>query len=204
MIYIGVDPGVSGGIAAINDSRRVVRSFGMPEDPQQLLEQLREIPGHFRLAILEHVRSSPQMGVTSSFTFGRGVGRLERALIAAGLAGYAEVSPIKWQNALACRTGGDKNITKARAQALFPGVKVTHAIADALLLAEYLRLYVRGVRHERNVRGNKGQPNGKEEGESREEEDAIRRAAQGQEAGAAAVKARRREAPPERSRPSTR
>ena len=34
---------------------------------------------------------------------------------------------------------GDKNVTKRRAQELFPGARVTHAVADALLLAEYCR-----------------------------------------------------------------
>ena len=52
---------------------------------------------------------------------------------------YEEVTPQKWQKALGCRTGGDKNVSKARAQALFPLQNITHAIADALLLAEYCR-----------------------------------------------------------------
>jgi hypothetical protein len=52
---------------------------------------------------------------------------------------FDEVLPVKWQTVMGCRSGGDKNITKARAQQLFPHVKVTHAIADALLLAEFCR-----------------------------------------------------------------
>lgn len=32
-----------------------------------------------------------------------------------------------------------KNTHKARAQELFPGLKITHAVADALLIAEYGR-----------------------------------------------------------------
>jgi hypothetical protein len=39
-----------------------------------------------------------------------------------------------------CRTGGDKNISKARAQELFPRVKVTHKNADALLLAKLAQM----------------------------------------------------------------
>jgi hypothetical protein len=38
-----------------------------------------------------------------------------------------------------CRSGGDKKITKAAAQRLFPRMKVTHKNADALLIAEYGR-----------------------------------------------------------------
>ena len=78
------------------------------------------------------------MGVTSSFTFGRGLGRLE-ALLTAHRIPYEEIAPGKWQRSLGCLTKGDKNVTKARAQQLFPGVKVTHYVADALLIAEYGR-----------------------------------------------------------------
>jgi hypothetical protein len=44
-----------------------------------------------------------------------------------------------WQGALECLSGGSKNVTKLRAQQLFPGEKVTHGSADALLIAEYGR-----------------------------------------------------------------
>jgi hypothetical protein len=43
-------------------------------------------------------------------------------------------------------TKGDKHISKQRAQQLFPSAKVTHAIADALLLAEYCGRVHRGIR----------------------------------------------------------
>jgi hypothetical protein len=50
------------------------------------------------------------------------------------------VTPFTWQKRLQCLSGGDKNVTKARAQQLFPGVKISHITADALLLAEFCRL----------------------------------------------------------------
>ena len=50
-----------------------------------------------------------------------------------------EVSPVKWQTAMGCRTGGDKNVSKAEAQRLWPSLKITHRNADSLLLAEYAR-----------------------------------------------------------------
>jgi len=40
---------------------------------------------------------------------------------------------------MGCLTKGDKNVSKRRAQELFPALKVTHAIADALLIAEFAR-----------------------------------------------------------------
>jgi hypothetical protein len=82
-----------------------------------------------------------RMGVTSAFTFGRGSGALHMGLLAAGIP-YEEVAPITWQNAIGCRTHGDKNISKARAHALFPTLTITHATADSLLIAEHCRRVV--------------------------------------------------------------
>ena len=76
------------------------------------------------------------MGVVSAFTFGRGYGNIEMALTAAGIP-FERVRPQVWQKALGCLTKGDKNITKRKAQELFPSIKVTHAIADSLLIANY-------------------------------------------------------------------
>ena len=39
--------------------------------------------------------------------------------------------------------GGDKNVTKRKAQELWPNIKITHAFADALLLGEFGRLFVK-------------------------------------------------------------
>ena len=46
---------------------------------------------------------------------------------------------MRWQKYLGCLTKGDKNVSKAKAQELFPDLKITHAIADSLLIAEYGR-----------------------------------------------------------------
>lgn len=137
MTYIGLDPGVSGGIAVLNEFGTLKLAVKMPPTEMDVLEFLREHGGSGKAA-LEFVRSSPQMGVTSAFTFGRGYGGLKMALLACGIA-CVEVTPQKWQSALGCRTGGDKNVSKRKAQELFPMFKVTHHTADALLLAEYCR-----------------------------------------------------------------
>jgi hypothetical protein len=59
-------------------------------------------------------------------------------LVAAGLP-FELVSPAMWQRAMGCLSGGDKNVTKRKAQELFPDLYITHATADALLIAEYGR-----------------------------------------------------------------
>jgi hypothetical protein len=58
------------------------------------------------------------------------------ALTAAGIP-FTRIRPQVWQKKLGCMTKGNKNITKQKAQELFPSIKVTHAIADALLIATY-------------------------------------------------------------------
>jgi len=40
---------------------------------------------------------------------------------------------------LECLTGGNKNVSKAKAKELFPGTKFTHTTADATLIAEFGR-----------------------------------------------------------------
>jgi hypothetical protein len=131
-IYIGIDPGINGGIATINNN--FVQAYKMPQTIRDLWELIHEIKSTAELenysitAALESVWSSPQMGVKSAFTFGNGFGHLEMALTALGVP-YERVRPAVWQKAMGC-------LTK---QELFPAIKVTHAIADALLIAEFAR-----------------------------------------------------------------
>ena len=148
MIYIGIDPGVSGGIAMLNDDAQDYRTIKMPTTERDILDAFAPwFTGGkpSAMAVLERVSSSPQMGVVSAFTFGRGVGGLRMALTAARIP-FDEVTPQRWQQAMGCMSRGDKNITKRRAQALFPSwPSITHAIADALLIAEYCRRLNKGL-----------------------------------------------------------
>lgn len=140
-MIVGIDPGLSGGIAAVYEDGRVVLAKKMPETEQDvlsLLADLKRLSSGDPVAFLEKVHASPQMGVTSSFTFGRGYGGLRMALAATGIR-FHEVRPQEWQKTLSCLTKGDKNVTKRKAQDLWPDFKVTHAVADALLIAEYGR-----------------------------------------------------------------
>lgn len=143
---IGIDPGKNGAIAWIQDGKPCVEK--MPETVQDLWDFVDNFaislmcsyecrPLHVK-AYLEQVHSMPGQGVSSSFKFGNGFGHLEMALTAAGIP-FERVTPQKWQKALGCMTKGDKNVSKRRAQELFPQLKITHATADALLICEYGR-----------------------------------------------------------------
>lgn len=136
MRVLGIDPGKSGGMALLDssaDQPNYTKLSGTEADTAMFLRF-----AHVDFALIEKVHSMPKQGVSSTFTFGQSYGFLRGCLIALGIP-FEEVTPRKWQAAMGCLSKGDKNVTKARAQQLFPSVKVTHAIADALLIAEYCR-----------------------------------------------------------------
>jgi len=150
-VFLGVDPGRSGGMALVDWRGQWLVVCPMPDSAGTLARALRgwwpnglELPP--TSATLERVnsgvwgrgRSNMKMGAVSAFTFGRNFGRLEGVLEASEIP-YRLVMPVTWQTALNCRTGGDKNISKAKALQLWPTCQVTHWNADALLLAEYGR-----------------------------------------------------------------
>lgn len=146
MNYIGIDPGKSGGIAVLND-RGVVGAWPMPDTERDTFDLIKECtasPDEDTAAVIEYVRSRPGQGVASMFTFGKSYGGLRMALVATGVP-FQEVTPGSWQKAFGLTSQqhatqtAKKNANKARAQELFPNIKITHAIADALLLAEWLR-----------------------------------------------------------------
>jgi len=84
------------------------------------------------------LKTRQSQGVSSTFKFGVQYGTLKGILTALRIP-FELIRPVDWQRALGCMTKGDKNISKAKAQQLFPDIKVTHAKADALLIAEFCR-----------------------------------------------------------------
>lgn len=138
MIIIGIDPGVSGGIAVLSPTETpfTLKLSETEHDIAAFLRGLRFNDNIF--AYLEQVHAMPKQGVSSVFTFGQGYGFLRGCLSSHGIP-FETVTPQRWQKAMGCLTKGDKNVSKARAQQLFPGIKCTHAISDALLIAEFGR-----------------------------------------------------------------
>lgn len=145
MIYLGIDPGKSGGVVTLweNSEFAAPKVDKMP-DPAGLLALLKDAAScptaneDGVICALELVHSMPHDGRSSLWKFARHYGHIEMALMAAKIP-YRYVRPLEWQDEFDCRTGGDKRVSKAKAQELFPDIKVTHAVADALLLAEYAR-----------------------------------------------------------------
>ena len=147
MYYIGIDPGCNGCIAMIGEHGEQHEHLKLKNATEteiaKFVRDCRDEAGTLYqiVAAIEFVRSTPQMGVVSAFTFGRSYGFL-RGLLAANGIKREDVTPQKWQAELGCRSKGDKNVTKAKAQELWPNEKITHANADAMLIAEYARRMV--------------------------------------------------------------
>ena len=142
--HIGIDPGKKGGIAVIT-SDGITVAHPIPEtekDTQEIFEEISQYRKVF--ALIEDVHAMPGQGVRSCFTFGRNYGML-RGMLVANYIPFETVTPVTWQRefGLINRTltkTQKKNTHKARAQELFPHIeKMTHAIGDALLIAEYAR-----------------------------------------------------------------
>lgn len=149
--YLGIDPGNSGGIALLGTEGTIVLAEKMPATEKDVSDLIGSIARSVRFAYIERVHAMPKQGVISSFTFGVSYGGLRMALVAHGIP-FEAVTPGKWQRTMGLLIKGrtvtqdekvtkteKKNLNKARAQELFPGQRVTHAVADALLIAECAR-----------------------------------------------------------------
>ena len=148
-MIIGIDPGKSGSIVVVSDCKTDVDILKFQNatvtDVWRFLAKFEGLA-----AVIESVHATPQMGVTSAFKFGKCSGMIDAAVVAAGVRPHY-VSPQRWQRKLGLISKGrtigigdteKKNKNKTRAQELFPAIKVTHAIADALLLAHYGQTFV--------------------------------------------------------------
>ena len=144
MTVLGIDPGSSsGGLAWIFSDGRA-DAIPMPVTERDIWDAINNSPPETR-AVIEAVHSFPGQGVASTFRFGMSYGGLRMALIAAGIP-FIAVSPATWTRAMGLPTlkqaGTNtklKNARKARCQELFPAIKATHAISDALLIASHGR-----------------------------------------------------------------
>ena len=138
-MILGVDPGKSGGAALISPDHKLFETIVFKKGTAiDVIHWIEKFKKEITFCYLEGVGARPTDGVVPAFKFGQNYGWWE-CLIQVSRIPFQRVYPLKWQTYMSCRTGGNKNISKARAQELFPKIKVTHAIADALLIAEYGR-----------------------------------------------------------------
>jgi hypothetical protein len=124
----------------------------MPETEGDIDEVFCAVKDRVVMAMVEHVGARPSVrkfsledgseavqimqGASSAWRFAQGYGFL-RGLLVAHKIPREYVPPGKWQFKMRCLTRGEKNVTKSRAQQLYPFLKITHYIADAILIARY-------------------------------------------------------------------
>lgn len=151
--FIGIDPGLSGCVAVIGCKEPRIydtptflvhcktkdkREYDIP-CMRSILEAWQYEPAW---VFLELVHAMPGQGVTSMFSFGRGLGLWEGMLAALKIS-YTLVAPQRWQKELLDGMPKGKGASLIVAKRLFPSVSLDrvkdHGRADALLLAEYGR-----------------------------------------------------------------
>lgn len=140
MNYLGIDPGVSGGVAIIKGSS-TRKCYKCPKTTQEMANLIIKITNKKTIAIIEKVHSFPGQGVASTFTFGNNYGQWQGILSALGIE-YELVSPRMWQKKyqpLSKVKKDRKNELKSLAKSCFPKENVTLYTADAILLALYLK-----------------------------------------------------------------
>lgn len=149
MKIIGIDPGVTGGIAIIECEGLNAKVFPMPCMPlsktkrQIDLNELSEIlsdlsAGAVAVRVyLEQVHSMPAQGVVSAFNFGMSYGGIQ-GVIATLQIPLVLVTPQKWKKHFHL-IGKDKKMSITLARQHFPHLKIGRSTdkADALLIAEY-------------------------------------------------------------------
>lgn len=148
MIYLGLDPGASGGIAAIDGYEHVVRAWAMPDSERgvwELVSELARMQGEKR-AVIEKLQPMPAKlrGGIGNFHLGGSYSFLRACLHATAIP-FEAVLPRRWQADMRCantkklKSPQHKKAMCAVAEELFPSVDVTLKNCDALLLAEWLR-----------------------------------------------------------------
>lgn len=123
---LGCDPGVNGAFSLIDTDAWTIAITDMPKEAgtggKNAVSPV-GVSAIFRASLADHlfielVHSSPQMGVTSAFSFGRSLGIVHGAAYHDGALTVSEVRPQEWKSKTL--TPKDKNEARRRAQQLFP------------------------------------------------------------------------------------
>ncbi len=144
MAILGIDPGLSGALAWVEDGR-VIDVVDLPIlnegprrksiDPVELSDLLKR--HHVSRAVIEAVHARPTDSKVAAFTFGRNLGALEAVVMAHGVP-LARVAPIAWRRWAGLPPAAPKEASIAAALRLAPSARpylTRHDRADAVLMA---------------------------------------------------------------------
>lgn len=159
--FIGIDPGLSGGLALIGEDGALIQAVPMPRlqgssgplDMYAIKEWFAWTKRSYSVsAAIERVSVRPKEGIRSALTTGTNWGFIKGMLIAIS-ARHEEPTPQQWKKELGLpkRPGSERKLAKqdavVLANRLFPGIDLTpgrkrvphDGMADAVLIAEYAR-----------------------------------------------------------------
>ena len=153
MTHIGIDPGASGCIAAISETGVRTLRFQKATD-KEIYEFMSDLSlSDTCFCTKEKVWAMPAknpdgtergMGAMTSFTFGENNGFI-RGILVATMIPYEEKVPQTWQKLFGMKKEKNesqpeyKRRLKQKAEELFPDMKITADMADALLIAEFTK-----------------------------------------------------------------
>ncbi len=148
-LILGIDPGKAGALATIDQRGNLHDVWDIPVVDKRinaalLADILTPLQPVAAVAVIEDVHAMPGQGVTSMFTFGRGLGILEGVALGAGIP-VRWVSPARWKRALGL--GADKGASRRRATELWPSRSALFARAkddgraEAALIAYWWLYY---------------------------------------------------------------
>lgn len=160
--FVGIDPGTHGGMVILRgadiystsldsmnlyDMRNWIETYTLTTENRlhSTYACLEKVGGFMGSTNDSEGRKRNVASAHTMFTFGESYGALQMLLVCCRIS-VGEVTPRKWQGSLGIkqREKGEtkpqfKNRLKERAQCLFPERKITLDVADAFLLAYYLR-----------------------------------------------------------------
>ena len=165
MIFLGIDPGLSGALAVFDSETKAISFVDTPvveirvgkkikhqQDAYAITSLLRALTaGKDVMVTIEKVQAMPgsdgkggrqAMGATSAFNFGLGFG-MWLGILAALEIPHQQVHPATWKAVMMRDSTKDKDASRVKAMQLFPQSakdltrKKDHGRADALLMAAW-------------------------------------------------------------------
>jgi len=143
MLYLGIDPGKNGAIAALTENGYFFDIADLSDIEGDIWIALSKFD-FVKLVTIERVGAFPEQGRTSIFNFGQIYGMIKMAMAAKGWR-YQTVAPVKWRKILDSSVPAKPSKEDLRAFALrrwpeaknFLARKKDHNRAEALILAYY-------------------------------------------------------------------
>jgi hypothetical protein len=158
---MGVDIGVTGAVALLEDTGELVDVFDTPclnDGPAKrrtvnapLLAEI-VFKSHVRLAFVEFVGPRPKEGAVGAFAFGRSRGVIEGVLAAAGIP-VEFLTPPAWKRVIGIAPGKDGAKDAARSEAIrrWPSKASLFARVKDDGRAEAALIALAGLKRERNI-----------------------------------------------------